>query len=161
MAKKSKKVSIGVDKLIYGCAAVLGLVALFLIFAPAAHMEYGLLGGTFSGTELVFGLEDSFVFSFMNFLTYLLLVAGLVLVVLRLCGVVKGKLFDLLAACLLIAAGVLFFLVATLSVPVKDSLTATVKANGTINLLVGPILAGIFSLLGGAAVLCYSLLGRK
>lgn len=161
MAKKSaKKISISVDKLVYCVAAVLGLAALLLIFAPAASLEYSLFSGTFKGTELVFGVEDAFVFSFLNLLTYLLLLGGIVMLVLKLVGA-KSKLFDLLGAGLLIAAGVMFFLVAAFALPIKNSLCEAVYQYGTVHLLVGPILAAVFSLLSGAGILCYALLGKK
>ena len=165
MAKKSnsKKVSIGLDKLVYGCAALLALVAFCMLFVPALSVDTGLLVATFKGTEVVFGLEGYFVFSFMNFLTYLFVVAALVFAVLRLFGVVKSKLFDLLAAGLLIAAGILFFMASVFAAPVTTGLLpyASVYNSAKVGLLAGPIVAGILSLLAGAGVLCYSLLGIK
>jgi len=159
MAKKSKKISVSVDKLVYAGIALLALVALCLIFAPAVTLDYALLTGTYKGTEVVFGLEDSFAFSFMNLLTYLLLLGGVVMYALKLAGA-KSKLFDLLGAGLLIAAGVLFFFVLTFIVP-ANTLTETVLKNGENHLLAGPIVSGILCLLGGACGLCYALLGRK
>ena len=83
-SSKSKKITLSVEKLVYACAAVLGLVALFLIFAPALNVSTSLTVSTYTGTQVVFGLEDYFAFSFMNLLTYLLLLGGIVLVVLKL-----------------------------------------------------------------------------
>ena len=159
MAKKSKKVSISVNKLVYAGVALLALVALFLIFAPAVSLDYGLLTGTYKGTEVVFGLEDSFLFSFMNLLTYLLLLGGIVMYVLKIAGV-KSKLFDFLGAALLIAAGVLFFLTITFIVP-ANTLTETVLKNGENHLLAGSIVSGILCLLAGGCGLCYALLAKK
>ena len=159
-SSKSKKITLSVEKLVYACAAVLGLVALFLIFAPALNVSTSLTVSTYTGTQVVFGLEDYFAFSFMNLLTYLLLLGGIVLVVLKLVGL-KSKLFDLLGAALLIAAGVLFFITVGFTILTDGYASIVALAGATKSLAAGPIVAGILSLLSGAGVLCYALLGKK
>ena len=159
MAKKrSKKISFGVDKLLYCVAALLAVVAICMVFAPALLVDPGLLAAQFKGTEVLFGLENYFAFSFLNLLTYLFAIAGLVFVLLKLVGA-KSKVFDLLGAGLLIAAGVMFFMTGVFAAPIGSY--ATVYQNSAISLLAGPILAGIFSLLAGAGVLCFALFKRK
>ncbi len=76
--KKSKKQISSIVSLI---SAALGIVALVMIFLPAIGVKD--TETTYTGLQIVFGYKGTtgvtiFEFSFMNLLTYLLVIAGVV-----------------------------------------------------------------------------------
>ncbi|MBQ8451835.1 MAG: hypothetical protein IJ538_03565 [Clostridia bacterium] len=137
------------------CTAVLlGIVAVCMIFVHSLTVNLA-LGATaeYTGLQATFGYTAKgtlvdvvhFSFSFMNLLSYLLVLAAVVLVVLRLANVVKAKAVDWIAVILFVVAGVLFFLMPQLAVSeLYNGVTKT--------LAVGAILSAVFSLVAGALV---------
>lgn len=135
-------------------AAVAAVIALIMIFLPAIVVEEE----TYSGLKVIFGYTEKesgmgitlkvevFAFSFMNLLTYLLVIAGGV------CGVLAfmksdKPIFTWIAAACLALAGIFFFCSVGFTVLSKDlvDLGAT-KEN--FKLGAGAIIGGIVSILG-------------
>ena len=93
MAKKKSKNLLGM--LLPVVAALLAVVAICMMFVPAVVRASSLsdkLNITYTGAQVTFGYKEAntgieiFAFSFMNFLPYLLLVAGIVFSVLSVLG---------------------------------------------------------------------------
>ncbi|MCI6734726.1 MAG: hypothetical protein MR437_06595 [Clostridiales bacterium] len=116
---KSKKAK-SLNKLISLVGALLAIVAVVMVFLPQIAAVNG--DTTFNGIAIAFGKKLSSVdggsffkssttinFSFLNLLAYVLVVLGLVINVLQLVGIAKGKLMSLIAALALVAGGILFF----------------------------------------------------
>lgn len=116
---KSKKAK-SLNKLISLAGALLAIVAVVMVFLPQIAAVNG--DTTFNGIAIAFGKKLSSVdggsffkssttinFSFLNLLAYVLVVLGLVINVLQLVGIAKGKLMSLIAALALVAGGILFF----------------------------------------------------
>lgn len=135
-------------------AAVAAVIALIMIFLPAIAVEEE----TYSGLKVIFGYTEKesgmgitlkvevFAFSFMNLLTYLLVIAGGV------CGVLAfmksdKPIFTWIAAACLALAGIFFFCSVGFTVLSKDlvDLGAT-KEN--FKLGAGAVIGGIVSILG-------------
>ena len=135
-------------------AAVAAVIALIMIFLPAIAVEEE----TYNGLKVIFGYTEEgsgmgitlkvevFAFSFMNLLTYLLVIAGGV------CGVLAfmksdKPIFTWIAAACLALAGIFFFCSVGFTVLSKDlvDLGAT-KEN--FKLGAGAIIGGIVSILG-------------
>jgi len=97
MAKKMK-----ISSLLTALAAILGVVAIIMLFVPAIGWKN--LDGTFKGMDVVFGCKgkgteiSTLNFSFMNLLTYILVLAGTVLSLLNVLVKKPSKLFSLIAA---------------------------------------------------------------
>ena len=119
-----KKQATSLNKLLAFASAILAVVAVVMIFLPqiaavnSDTVYNGIaiaFGKTLSETDLtIFGFnlfKGSAVidFSFPNLLAYILVVVGLVIVVLQLLGIFKGKIATIIAALCLIAGGILFF----------------------------------------------------
>ena len=111
---KSKKAK-SLNKLISLVGALLAIVAVVMVFLPQIAAVNG--DTTYNGIAIAFGKELSSVdggsffkgsttinFSFLNLLAYVLVVLGLVINVLQLVGIAKGKLMSLIAALALVAA---------------------------------------------------------
>ena len=116
---KSKKAK-SLNKLIWLVGALVALVAVVMVFLPQIAAVNG--DTTYNGIAIAFGKKLSSVdggsfftgsttinFSFLNLLAYVLVVLGLVINVLQLVGIAKGKLMSLIAALALVAGGILFF----------------------------------------------------
>ena len=116
---KSKKAK-SLNKLISLVGALPAIVAVVMVFLPQIAAVNG--DTTFNGIAIAFGKKLSSVdggsffkssttinFSFLNLLAYVLVVLGLVINVLQLVGIAKGKLMSLIAALALVAGGILFF----------------------------------------------------
>ncbi len=131
----SKKKFLSVRFLLSAAAALLALVAIFLMFAPAAVCE--IIPETsltkaqtvnYTGIQLTFGYTETttvpvigtevkteiFKFSFANFLPYILLAAGIAFSVLTAFGKL-GKISPIVAAACLVVAGVLSVIAALLA----------------------------------------------
>lgn len=142
----------------YGLLALLAATVVML-FVPA--VKY--LDESYNGLKVVFGYSISkevlgstvtttiFKFSFMNLLTYLLVIAALVLTLLQ----VKkaNKLFNYVTIGLTLVAGIFFLLTKNFTV-VSDSAQKLYEAAGSsfakdenVKLLFGPIFAAICSFL--------------
>lgn len=101
---------LSLNKILACVTAVFGLIAVFMLFAPALTGE--IIGGEYSYTGLMvtFGSEErALVFSFGNFVPYILLVVGIVFAVLEFLGK-SVKFGGIIAAVCFIVAGILFCL---------------------------------------------------
>lgn len=151
-------------KIITCVSVVLALVALLLMFAPAAVSNTG-IDKTFTGTDLAFGYKEKSALgeakllgASANILTYILLVIGMGCAVVAVLGK-GGKILPIAAAVCFVVAGVLFFCSVQLCMPypemdsgdLKDELVKKTKEG--LDLGAGAIVAGIFSLLSGIAAL--------
>ena len=160
MAKKKKKSGLGTLLALVG--ALLALAAVFMMFLPAASIKD--TDTTFTGIQMTFGYSkdaglgtlELFGFSFMNFLPYILVLAGIAFSVLTVLGKL-GKIAPLLSAVCYLGAGILFLLAVVCCVPNAD-LEKLVNVGGSIfgekvsvrdclALGVGAILAGVLSIL--------------
>lgn len=110
--KEVRKLKKHLNKIIYAVAAVLALVAILMLFAPALKSKVEGLG-TIKCFEVAFGKKESAIevlgFSFLYFLPFLLALIGLVLTVVACLGK-GGKILPIIAAVLFVVAGILFFL---------------------------------------------------
>lgn len=145
MAKKKS----GIGQLISFLSVILGIVALVMLFLPAVKQKT--LELTYSGLDITFGYEEAnieiFKFSFMNLLTYILVLAGIVCAILSAMGKSK-KLTSLISSLAFIVGGVFFFLSITFSVlPVTGILAEAVKEELTLGY--GAIIGAITSILAG------------
>lgn len=158
--KKGMKKAIGFAPL---CAAALGLIAIIMLFVPSVVAGETL----FNGFQVAFGYAETsefmgstisttiLEFSFMNLLPYLLVLAGIVLLLLN--AKKANNLFALIAAACLIAAGVLFFFAVSFTMVNADwagvagAIGANLKEGWTLG--AGAIIAAICALLGGVAAL--------
>ena len=151
----------------YWLAALLSVAAIFMIFLPNVKL-YGLISETVhytgNGLNAVFGYSDGslsvFSFSIMNLITYVLPLAALVLIALKMAKVAKSNLLDIFAIILLIVGGVFFFLIPTFAISEYANTANTLVHTMDKNLAVGTILGGIFSILG-AVVLCLKLVLKR
>lgn len=123
MAKK-KKCDLGL--LVTLVAVLLGVVAVVMMFVPSVAVVDS--DTVYKGTDMVFGLKTTepligeviyFEFSFMNMLTYILAIVGVVFTVLAFLG--RGGKFAMLIATVAFAlAGIFFLLQVSFCVPGKD-----------------------------------------
>lgn len=164
MAKKKANKQINV--IVAFVAAVLGVAAICMMFLPAIGIKD--TDTTYTGMQVAFGYTEVtkvpvigteikttiFNFSFMNLLTYLLALVGVVFSVLAALG--KGSKFaNFVAAAAFGVAGVFFFLTVQYSIPNEDlqkifsSLGGDIKANLT--LAYGAIVGGVLSLVAALA----------
>lgn len=170
MAKK-KKISLAL--ILSAVAALLGIVTIVMLAAPGITYTADLVvtktTTTFSMAQLTFGNKDGgFAFSFMNFLPFLLVLAGIALCVIT---ALKGNKFTaFIAAVCFLAAGILFFCckqlvvfdTGDLSGEAKDAAIEVLKAGiKEFKLGVGAILAGILSILAAIASAGAAVLGKK
>lgn len=137
-------------------AAVLGLVAVVMLFLPAIGIKD--TDTTYTGLQITFGYKESllgfeytvFDFSFMNLLTYSLAVVGIVFSVLSAVG--KGSKFAaFIAAAAFAVSGVFFFLSVSYTLPNEDASKIISFVGGDIKdaltLAYGAIIGGVASLL--------------
>ena len=168
MAKKKKGSNLG--KILYAVAAVLGLVAVAMLFVRAVSVpDVETLVGTietdagYTGFETVFGKSEEDVkilsFSFMALLPVLLAVAGIVLSALQATSKKGSKLFDLVIVACFVVAGVLYFIMPSFLV-FADNIVAKALAEIDYTLGVGSIVAAISSIVAGVVVLAKTLLKK-
>ena len=166
MAKKSSKKK--TLKLVFTCLEVVfAIAALCMIFLPAIGVKDS--DTSYSGLNAVFGYSTKtnllvstvetqvFSFSFLNLLTYLLVLIAVVLLILKLAFKKQAKLVNLLSIILLIVAGVFFFLVVQFSV-VAEGFSKLYAAFGSdpkagLTLGIGAILGGVFALVSALATI--------
>jgi hypothetical protein len=152
------------DKIVALAAIVFAVVSLLMIFANAAVQES--TGHTFSGANLIFGYTETTellgkkisttIFNFSaNFVTFILLIVGIVAVVLALLGKFQ-KIATIVAAAAFIVAGVFYFLMiqfcspyTTLTGDNAAKYVQTVKDSLTLG--AGAIVGGIFAIVAGLA----------
>ena len=150
MAKKMK-----ISSLLTALAAILGVVAIIMLFVPAIGWKN--LDGTFKGMDVVFGCKgkgteiSTLNFSFMNLLTYILVLAGTVLSLLNVLVKKPSKLFSLIAAVAFLVAGIFFF--CTLSFTSFNDVLTTLPGmfgkdiKSAFELAAGSIVGGVLSIL--------------
>lgn len=161
MAKKANQIT----KYLLAVAAVLGIVAVVMIFLPSLVAKEDTTE-VYNGLKLVFGYSETrqigsstitttyFEFSIMGLLTYLLAIAGIVFAVLGTLG--KGSKFAaLIAAAAFIVAGIFFFLQVSF-LNVTDDVAKAWETFGYVaadvfKLGAGAIIGGICSILAGVA----------
>lgn len=165
MAKKKSKLDLG--KILTLAAALLALVAFFMMFAPAitsgtdtAYTGFQVAFGYTSKSEILGSTVSTKLLEFSAyFVPYALLLTGLVFGVLSIFGILP-KITRFISAGCYIAAGVMLFLAIQLVMPyftdklggtIKDEAVKAFRENST--LAYGAILAGIFGILAGLAAL--------
>ncbi len=143
-------------------AAVLGLAAVVMLFLPAIGIKD--TDTTFTGLQITFGYKGKvpslgleytvFNFSFMNLLTYILAVVGIVFSVLSAVG--KGSKFAaFIAAAAFAVSGVFFFLSVSYTLPNEGAskfISLIISFAGgdikdVLTLAYGAIIGGVASLL--------------
>jgi len=156
MAKK--KIDLGMIATL--CAVVLGVIAVIMLVAPAMVYESAFGKTEYTMWEVVFGKTREaggktyqvMNFSFMNFLTYALAIAGIVCTVLSYLGK-GGRYINFIATGAFILAGIFFFLAIEFCVPVMEGASAEdiKEAKAMFDLGAGAIVGGICSILAGLA----------
>lgn len=157
MSKKSK---LTLKTILYSVAVVLGVVSICMMFASAFAVTQSvtILGQTaenvtvYTGVQAVFGKEDVLAFSFMNLLSYILVLVGAVFAVLKACGVLKSKIFDYVIIALFVVAALFFFLTVQLLAWNETTKSILDVAQSTYSLGAGPIVSAILSLCSAACV---------
>lgn len=164
MAKK-KKVDLGI--IATAVAALLGVVAVIMLFLPAIAVVDS--DTTYKATEVIFGLKKTepivgevvyFEFSFMNLLTYILVAVGVVFTILGYLG--KGSKFAcLISTVAFLVAGIFFLLTVAFCVPgkgIEDFVIGMGSLFGKetsvkdyLALAAGPIIGAICSFLAAVA----------
>lgn len=149
------------------CAAVFGLVGMFMIFAPALTQHMGKITVNINGSDVAFGgWKQQLPFSAESvktlqasayILAFILTLIGVVFTVLAILGKL-GKIAPVVAAVCFVAGGIFFFLPAQLITPSKDYLAIpgvdagvfrdTISENYKLG--AGAIVGGLFSLLAAA-----------
>ncbi|MBO5223796.1 MAG: hypothetical protein J6C23_04720 [Clostridia bacterium] len=148
-------------------AAVLGVVAIIMMFIPAVVYKAGTEAEkVYTGLQVIFGYSETtkagmisvttnhFAFSFMNLLTYVLFLGGVVVLVLNMLGK-SGKFGSFIALACFVVATVFAFCTVAFSVPgVNEILGNAVNAWKVedLTLSAGPIVAAIMGIL--ASVVC-------
>ena len=146
MAKK-KNLKIHIPAFI---ALGLGIIAFFMMFLDAVSYPAVVTSVEYTGAQLVFGDKDlALTFNIMLFLAFVLPIAGGVLTLLG--G--DSFLFKILStACFVVAAVFLFMATVYAPIGMSDAAAEIFKHMDT-TLCVGPIIAGILSILG--AIVCF------
>ncbi len=158
MAKKNVKTG----QIAMLVAALLGIVAILLMFAPGVTVvpKIGKDSASWSGFQIMFGSSEkaggitveTLKFNFVAFLALIFTIVGLVGVVLSL--LLKGKLGGFLAIVGFLLAGIFFFLFKTvLSMNFENGkdVIKLIELGADIKLGVGAIIAGILSILAALA----------
>ena len=168
MAKKKSGLNLG--KILYAVAAVLGLVAVVMLFVQAVKVPdvetyFGTLENEsgYTGLQVAFGASEKDVavlgFSFMGLLPVILVVAGIVLSALKIASPKGSKLLDYVAVACFVVAGVLYFIMPSFMV-FADTILGAIAKEIEYVLSTGAIVAAICSILAGATVLVKNLLKK-
>ncbi|MGN1053235.1 MAG: hypothetical protein ACI4SH_07600 [Candidatus Scatosoma sp.] len=157
MAKRKKK-SNGLGLILSGAAVLFALAAVAMLFVRSIDCVVAdAVLASFTGWQVAFGYtkEGALVavkvldFSFMNFLPYLLALAGGVLALLNALG--KNRfLTNVVSLGLLVAAAVFFFTAPAYVITASESVNTYAKDNFT--LAIGAILSGVFSAIAAFCV---------
>ena len=162
--KKSSKKSSNLGKFLYLIAAVLGVVAVVMMFADVVKYQGLLKEATYTGSQVVFGYTNdldvkTLGFSFMAMLPYLLVLAGVVLADVSIFAKKNNKVLDYVSVIAFVVAGVLFFCVPNFMV-FADTIAGKVAAEIDYKLAVGSIVSANTSILAGSVVLVKTLLKK-
>lgn len=177
MAKKTKstKKSKGVNKLVfYGITLLLGVLAIAMIFANVCGIQNGDdVAYQLTGIQATFGFSETTKllgtvvytnFSILNLLLYIALLAGVVLLVLKLVKVLKSNVIDYVIAALFVVAGIMYFIIPTFVVygdAWSSLVNLAIKAGGTKVVMAGGIVGGIASILAGATLVVGKFVAKK
>lgn len=161
MAKKKTNTA----SLVFLVAAVLGIAAILLMFAPGVTMGHKVAKETssFSGFKIMFGGELANVqgfsvgelkFNFVAFLAFVFTLVGIAGVLLSL--LLKGKIGGFLAIGGFLLAGIFYFLFnATFSINLGEKGSEAIELmenlGATFSLGIGAIIAGICSIVAALA----------
>lgn len=152
MAKKKSK-SMDLSKLGLAVALLFGIVSVCMLFLPSVIWS----DANYSGFQTMFGCEtekvfgasvEIFAFSFMNLLTLILAVVGILLSAFNLVSNNSNKLFAFIGAAAFVVSAVFFFLTPSFSIPMI--LGSSVQGSVELSLGIGSILGGVFSALAAA-----------
>ena len=168
MAKKKSGLDLG--KILYAVAAVLGLVAVVMLFVQAVKVPdvetyFGTLENEsgYTGLQVAFGAKENDVavlgFSFMGLLPVVLVLVGIVLSALKIASSKGSKILDYVAVACFVVAGVLYFIMPSFMV-FADTILGSIAKEIDYVLSVGSIVAAICSILAGATVLVKNLLKK-
>lgn len=157
----SKKNSGKMGNIMSFIALLFAVAAVCMIFVPSVTISVQVLGDTsYSGLNAVFGYTTEnidyaiFSFSFMNLLTYIFAIAAIVIILLKVFGVCKAKMFDYIAIALLAVSAVFFFLMPVFSIsPYVTDLTKVLADAASIKLAIGAILGGVFAIVSALVML--------
>ena len=154
MAKKKK---FGLNLILSGSAIVFAIVTIILLCAPAMVYTGKLTENTVTMASVAFGNKDAgLAFSFLAFLPYILVLAGIVLNVISILGK-GGKILPIIATVCYVAGAILLFLVMqTYCVVIPEGLEGELKnayientkkvINEAYTLGLGAIFSGVLSL---------------
>lgn len=168
--KKKNKSFFTLDNILTLVAIILSVVAICMIFAnfvelgaASSSFKISYEAATYSGIEAVFGKDGVFKFSFMNLLTYILVIVCLLICMLKIFGVWKNKSADIILTILFLISAIFFFCSGAFCVLEK---TTTPIVNGitiTKTIKVGAIVSGICMILCTAcsAVCCFNGLNKR
>lgn len=155
MAKKKKGLSVG--KILGFIVALLGLVAVCMVFVDAVTTgDKEVFGATiegvkYSGIKVAFGVKENDIavlkFSIMALLPVVLALAGTVLSVFNTLKK-DAKLINFIIAGMFVVAGVLYFIMPNFMV-FADTLAGGVAEALEFKLAIGSIIAGVCSVLAG------------
>lgn len=156
MAKKTK---LDLGLIATFVAAVLGVIAVISLFLPAIAIKDA--DTTYSGLQVVFGYTkktelfgstvstEILKFSFMNLLTFILAIVGVVFTVLGYLG--KGSKFaTLIATAAYLVAGIFFLLTISFTIPAVDE-NLVEKTKEFYSLGAGAIIGAVCSFLSAIA----------
>ena len=158
-------------------AAALALIAIFMIFAPSVVVDYqdeDIENDNYAGTHATFGWEEEeetllgtvkyeyLKFSFMNLLTYILLIGGIACAVV--CFIKNNDLFAFIAGGCFLLAGIFFFCAVGFTIPGETLVKAADIFNGDPKecwvLGAGAVISAILSILASAGVLVPAILKK-
>lgn len=140
------------------CAAVLGLVSILLMFAPAISYTVLKETYTYSGAQVAFGYSETSkignvtaqVFKFSAYvLPYLLSLAGIVFAVLAFLGKL-GKISGFVAAGCFLVAGIFYFLAVAFCAPAVGNADMVAELKKAYTPGAGSIVSGILSIISAA-----------
>ena len=154
-------------------AVVFGVIAICLMFVNSTN--YVTIAGdskevakAYTGFQTVFGYKETGLlgtaevlkFSFLNLLSYLLVLAGTVLSLLSLLLKKKNKVFDFVAAVLFVVGGVMLFLQPVFTVAVEGYVYQGLLVTTKFELGVGAVLSAVLSIVAGCTVCTKAILKK-
>lgn len=157
MAKK--KSGANISKICLALGLLLGVAAICMMFVGG--VTWG--NTTYTGLQTAFGYTQEtnlvlttakteiFAFSFMNLLTYILALVGVVMCLLNVLAHKSNSLFAFIGAASFIVSAVFFFLAPQFSIPML--LGSSVQGSVELALGIGSILGGVFSGIAGLSTL--------
>ncbi len=156
------------EKLFYILAIVLAVASIALIFTTAV-MPTEFTGvkqkidGGFYGYEIVFGIKDGELtglkFSFLALLPYLFVIAGIVLVILRLIKKITSRKYDYLISLLFLIATILFMF-SNFFLVFSSNLVGELFSSFSYRISYGTIISGVCSFLAGGLVIANAIIGE-